>query len=190
MNRLSEYGPLHVKKPRELFLLSSRKLERALAGGKLRPWAKVKYLILPAVLAALSSQIYILRSLYGTATPTLNQYVFLLCAALSAYLTYWGIKRCFQTNRAIDGNAFFERFAVLFVPPLIKVMLVTLAPRMVVSGAANALREQVPLLFERVSIFFAALGPLATFAMYILLNSSFRRLGKIIKSEEPESPKL
>ncbi len=190
MNKLSEYDPLHAKKPRDLFLLSSRKLERALAGGKLRPWAKVKYLILPAVLAALSSQTYILRPRYGTEAPTLNQYVFMLCAALSAYLTYWGIKRCFETNRAIDAHAFFERFAVLFVPPLIKIMLVTLALSMVIFRAANALREQVPILFERVWILIAALGPLATFAMYLLLNNSFRRLGEIIKKEEPESPKL
>lgn len=170
-----------------MILLPARKIEAALAAGTLDPWAKVKYLILPAVLGSLTGPFFIIRPLYGERRPQLDSLGLFVCSILTAYLTYWGIKRCFRTNRSIDGKAFFERFAVLLVPVMIKVMLAIIPLGLAVVFGAIALQTQAPYnLKPAFSIFSSALGPLTTFAIYVLLNNSFVRLGNIIGRGEPD----
>lgn len=171
-----------------MILLSSRKLERVLGGGKLDAGEKLKYLMFPTVLGAvLGSVLFTVRPHYGQRIPTLTKDAYVVCGFLSAYLVYRGIKRCFETNRAIDSKAFFERFAVLLVPPMLQVGIASVVLSLVVGFGAFALRERVPHVFDRALIASAAFGPLAVFVMYSLLNRSFRRLGKIVDAGESES---
>jgi hypothetical protein len=167
-----------------MILLSSRKLEHALAGGKLESWSKVKYLILPTVLASLSGPFYIFLPASGKRLPTTAYNVSGLCSILVAYLTYWGIKRCYKTNSEIDGRAFFERFAILFVPPMMKLIIVVVPLWIVVLYGVLRIQDHAPHVFERVSYIASAVRLLAIFAMYTMLNNSFRRLGQIIESQE------
>ena len=163
-----------------MVLLSSRKLEQVLADGKLETWSKVKYLILPAVLNSLAAAFYI-RPWYGPKEPALNIFVSVPCNILTAYLTFWGIKRAFLENQKIDGVAFFERFAMLCVPPMIRVMTVTFLLSLAVAYSRIPVPEEGSLVFTRASIFFSVLGPILTFAVYSMVRRSFQRLGELIR---------
>ncbi len=55
-----------------MILWSSKELERALAGGELDPWTKVKYVIVPAVIGSLSVPSYVFRPIYGERTPGID----------------------------------------------------------------------------------------------------------------------
>ena len=167
-----------------MILYSSRKLEKALADGKLETWAKVKYLIIPVVLGSPAGPFYVIWPRYGTRVPTLDSFVSMLCSFLIAYIAYRGIKRCFNINQNIDSKAFFERFAVLFIPPLIRVIVIGTPLSMVIIFGASALRERFPILLKQASLISALLGPVITYAMYSMLWNSFQRLGKLIKKEE------
>jgi hypothetical protein len=100
-----------------MILWSSRKLEHALAGGQLSSWSKVKYLMLPSILGSMSLPFYIVQPRYGAEESMLVETIL---SILAAFLTYWGIKQCFHANQQIDDKYFFERFAVLFVPPFVR----------------------------------------------------------------------
>jgi hypothetical protein len=165
-----------------MILWSSRKLEHLLASGQLASWAKVKYLIVPAVLGSLATPFYVLRPIYGQRAPALNALFALTFAIMSAYLVYWGIKRCFHINEGIDGKDFFERLAVLVVPVWVRLIVVAVPGSIALLVIVGQLRERVPILFERASIFFSALGPILTYALYSMLNRSFRRLGELVKA--------
>jgi len=169
-----------------MILISSRKVEQALADGSMELWDKVKYLILPAVLGSLTGPLYVIRPIYGTRAPTLNSLVSMLSGFLTAYLTYRGIKWCFEENQQIDGKAFFERFAVLTIPPLVRIMIVIVPLSLALGFAGVALREQIPFLFKRASLISALIGPIITYTLYSMVRNSFLRLGKLIKTEEPE----
>ena len=164
-----------------MVLLSSRKLEQVLADGKIETWSKVKYLILPAVLGSLVVPFHIISPWYGPKEPALNIFVSVPCNILTAYLTFWGIKRAFLENLKIDGAAFFERFAMLCVPPMIRVMAVTLLLSLVVTFSRIPVPEEGSLVFTRASIFFSVLGPILTFAVYSMVRRSFQRLGELIR---------
>ena len=105
-----------------MILFSSKELEIALSNDLLSYWEKTKYLVLVAVIGALlGGPLVLIRPIYGAKMSTLNLLFSSLCAVLSAYLAYRGIKACFLTNEGIDGTLFFERMACLTVPVSIRV---------------------------------------------------------------------
>ena len=171
-----------------MIVWSSKKLERALARGEITAWGKVKYLILPAVMSVLFGPFYVIRPLFGERPPALNSFFSFVFAVLAAYLTYWGIKRCFRQNEQIDGKVFFERFVVLVVPPAICVIAIVVPTSVALLMLAVALREQIPFLFRRAPVLIAALGPLGTYALYSMARNSFRRFGELSMMQEPEGP--
>ena len=92
---------------------SSRKLEKALSEGVLSNWEKAKYLILMAVLTAMTSPAYFLRPTYGKRPPPGTGLWDLAFGLVGMFVVYHGIKRCFRTNEHIDAERFFERMACL-----------------------------------------------------------------------------
>jgi hypothetical protein len=180
-----------------VILLSSRNLELAFVRDELTKWDKVKYIILMAVLSALlSGPFYWIRPLYGTKMPALNMLVSFACSVLSAYIAYWGIKKCFQINEGGDGRSFFQRFACLTVPVMFQVMLLAI-PALI--GLAMGLGFVVTVIqmidpeFQRQRITPYALyllGPALAFLYYHLLKRSFLRLGELMTRTEIDTEEI
>jgi hypothetical protein len=170
---------------KNMILWSSIELEQALARGQLDSWTKVKYVIVPGVMGSLSVPFYVFRPLYGERAPAINSLFSLIFAIATAYLFYWGIKRCFIANREIDGEAFFERTAVLALPILIRIITVVICVSIALLIVLGHLKDRVPMLFHRAGIVFSAFTPLITYAQYVMLTNSIRRFGKLVKAKEP-----
>jgi len=162
-----------------MILWSSRKLEQALVGGRLDPWTKVKYLLVPIILGALAGPIYIFRPVYGQRPPLINSLFSFIFAVLSAFIAYWGIKICFSINNKIDGNRFFERLAVLTVPVLIKVAVFFFFFSFILVVVFSYLKVRAPILFQWTHIIISVLGPIVTYTMYSMIRNSFERFGRL-----------
>ncbi len=167
-----------------MILWSSKELEQALAGGELDSWTKVKYIIVPAVIGSLSTPFYVFRPIYGKEAPAINTLFSLIFAIAAAYLSYWGVKRCFIANREIDGKAFFERTAVLALPIFVRIMVVVLLVSVALLIVIGNLKDRVPVLFQRSGIIFSAFTPIITFAAYVMLTNSIRRFGRLVRAKE------
>jgi hypothetical protein len=167
-----------------MILWSSKELERALAQGQLDSWTKVKYVIVPAVVGSLSVPFYVFRPLYGERAPAINSLFSLIFAIVTAYLSYWGIKRCFVANREIDGEAFFERIAVLLLPILVRIVTVAVLVSIALLIVLGKLRDRAPVLFHRSGIAFSAFTPIIAYVQYVMLTNSIRRFGRLVKAKE------
>ena len=167
--------------------ISSRKLEYALAEEKLNSWAKVKYLILPAILGVLSGgPFYIIRPHYGVRIPNIDMLALVIYGIISAFLAYSGIKECFYTNKSFDDKDFFERFIILSVPPLFQVAALTIILTLTFAIAISKLREEIPFLFKHASMFSSLLGPVVTYIYYLLIRNSIIRFGELIEEKNQE----
>jgi hypothetical protein len=165
--------------------LSSKKLEHALVEKKLDAWAKVKYLILPAVIGVIcSGPLYIIRPYYGKRIPNANLLSLVICGIISAFLVYRGIKQCFYANKKIDDKDFFERFAILGVPPLFQAALLGMILFFVIFIPISKLREEIPFLYKHNYMFFPLLSPIVTYILYFLIKNSFIRLGKLMEEKK------
>ncbi|MCL5281380.1 MAG: hypothetical protein M1376_15890 [Planctomycetes bacterium] len=167
-----------------MILWSSKELEQALARGQLDSWTKVKYLMVPAVLGSLSIPFYVFRPIYGQKPPAINSLFSLVFYIVAVYLNYWGLKKCFVANRDIDGQAFFERTALLGVPILVRVIAVVTLTSVALLIVIGNLKDRVPMLFHRAGILFSAFTPITTFVMYAMLTNSIRRFGRLVKAKE------
>ena len=163
-----------------MILWSSRTLERELAGGALSSWEKVKYLLLPGVIASLGGAFYVFRPVYGPEQPDLNKAFHVVFAVLTAYVWYRSVKGCWQENERADGEAFFERFAVLSLPPLIRVIVIAFAAAVSILIVTGLLKERAPVLFERAPILIGAIGPVGTYVIYTMVRASIRRHGELL----------
>lgn len=174
-----------------MILFSSRNLELAFAREELTKWDKVKYLIFMAVLAALASgPFYWIRPVYGTKMPTLNMFVSFACSVLSAYIAYWGIKKCFQINESGDGRDFFQRMACLTVPVTFRVGLVAIPVAIGVGVLVGIVLRIDP---ERQSVLlnlYYLMGPALAFFYYHLLKRSFLRLARLLTRSEIDTEEL
>ncbi len=170
-----------------MIIWSSRKLEEALAQGKLSNWTRVKYLIIPAVVGAFSGPVYLIRPRYGPRTQPFNALCACVCGILTAYLVYTGIRKCYRTNKQIDGKSFFERFVVLTVPVFVRVMVVAFTLSMTFLYATALTAERFPILANRASIVLVltVFGPIVTYVLYALINRSFIRFRQVIQKQEP-----
>lgn len=171
-----------------MILWSSRKLEQALASGQLDSWTKVKYLLVPVVLGALSGPFYVFRPVYGQKAPPIVSIFFFISAVLSAFLVYWGIRACFRVNRKIDGNMFFERFAVLTIPVLIKVAVFFFFFSFILVVAVGFLKDRVSAMYLWIPIIISALSPITIYALYSMLRNSFERFGRLLEKMDSRSP--
>ena len=164
---------------------SSRKLEKALSEGVLSNWEKARYLILVAVLSALTGPAYLPRPVYGKREPAEIRALYLAFAVVMMLVVYHGIKRCFNTNQKIDAERFFERMACLSVPVFAK-MVVFCVPAFLVVLWAVALHgtshpEPDAETINKLVVALGCLGPILLYVYYWMLNRSFARLGALLK---------
>jgi len=169
-----------------MIIWSSRKLEGSLARGELSNWTKVKYLIIPAVWGSLSGPVFFLQPTYGQRQPQHHFGFWLLLALLGALLAYRGVKKCFHANESIDNRAFFERFAVLTVPVIVRLTVIMLPVSLLLLGMIGMMKELYPVLYQNTSFVFGTVAPVLTYVFYSLLYHSFVRFGELIREEEPE----
>ena len=168
-----------------MIIFSSRKLEQTLAAGGLSSWAKVKYIIVPAVVASLCSVPYIIGPKYAEdQRPMLNILVSVLCVIASAFLTYFGIKKCYLTNESLDKSAFFERFCILSMPPLAKLTVAFLPASIIALIFMTHLKDSHPLLHKRFPMVLSVAGPVITWFYYTMVDRSLRRFGALIQSKD------
>lgn len=167
----------------KMILFSSRRLEEKLAEGAVSEWDKVKYLLFPLIASAmLGGPIFMIRPHYGLKAPAFAALGNLIGGLLSAGVTYWGIRRAFRTNLAIDGERFVERYTVLSFPILFK-MAVGFIPGLVVLAMVLRLVDAIiPGVMHQYTLVFNALVPLVMLWFYELLNRSFERLHHMIRT--------
>jgi hypothetical protein len=171
-------------KPRKLILLSSRKLEAALAGERLTSRDKLRYLIVPAVATALFGPAWLLSPRYSENPPPLLNLISMACSVLSAVLVYKGIERCYRTNRRIDGRSFFERYVLLSLPPSVVTGCIFLVLMLAVPVVALGPMKDYPHVQKWYPAAQYALGPLCVMALYWLANRSFIRYGRLLEFRE------
>jgi len=167
-----------------MILFSSRKLEKALAEGNLSNWVKTKYIIVPAVIMSLFSLPYIFQPIYGERIPLLNSFFNFIFVITGAFITYFGIKKCFQTNETFDRRNFFKRFFVLSVPVLMKLIIIVFPLTIIAGICAYRLRVIHPTIYKRFPIALSLLGPVITYIYYRLINASLIRLTNLIKGKD------
>ena len=165
-----------------MILFSSRKLEIAIAENKLTNWQKAKYLLIPAVLSGpFIASSYFISPIFGKKAPTLNMLISILIAIITMFIIYYGIKSCFKVNQIIDDQNFIERFCILSLPVLFKLVIIFAPLSMILTGIAYAITKHDPILSKRVPIIFSVFSPLFSLIYYSLIKCSFKRLGELVK---------
>ncbi len=162
-----------------MILLSSKKLEKALAYNLLDEWEKTKYLIITALYHYLFIvPTGIIRPYSGVKPPSINQWFYFANSVLSVLIVIFCLKRCFRTNKAIDNLNFIERYTILFVPISIRVFLFILLPIFILLVLIlNSIRPQYPEVFNYFSIPLTVISPVIIFICFHMLNNSLKRFG-------------
>lgn len=161
-----------------MILLSSKKLEKALAYNLLDEWEKTKYLILTVAFQTLIyAPIVIIRPHSGVKPSSVNQWFSFASSILSVLMVFFCIKRCFKTNKDIDNLNFIERYTILFVPISIRVFLFILPIFILLTIIFNSIRSQYPNIFDYISIPFFIISPVIILVYYHMFNNSLKRFG-------------
>ncbi len=159
-------------------IFSSRKLEQSIADNQLTCWDKAKYVLFTAiVLVVFSGPIYLVIPIYGRSAPALNSLFSLGFTILGTFVTYYGIKECYATNRASDDKDFIERLAILSIPVFTKFIFIVFPTTLYVVILMSSFRETQPMF----PIILSALSPVLFYVYYYVLNRSFTRLGRVIE---------
>jgi hypothetical protein len=167
-----------------MILFSSNKLERSLAAGSLSLRDKAKCIIFIMILYGVLVALYVVTPSCGQKPPLWYALMSLISGGLVICLTYFGVKQCFLTNKAIDDSDFLGRFAALFMPMTFRFLAVML-PIMVIDGviaySGSLDKETRTDLFV---YFLYCMAPGGTYLFYSLLNQSFKRLGMLVYDRE------
>lgn len=167
-----------------MIIFSSRKLEQSLAAGGLSSWIKTKYIILPAIIMSLFGVPYICGPRYAEQPPMLNALVSFVCVMAGVFVTYFGIKKCHQTNESLDKTAFFERFFILSVPATLKLVVIFVPLSLSALLCVDYLmKDGHPLLHKRFPILLSLCGPFVTWVYYTMVDRSLKRFGCLIQNE-------
>jgi hypothetical protein len=167
-----------------MIIFSSQKLEQSLATGDLSPWDKTKYIIFTAIMMSLAGVPYICNPKYAERDPMLNMLASILCVIATAIMTYFGIRKCHQTNEALDKKAFFERFFVLSVPVTVKLVVFFLPLSLTALLYVHHLKDGHPLLHKRFPILLSLCGPVVTWVYYTMVDRSLKRFGCLIQDKK------
>jgi len=157
-----------------MILISSSKLERKIAENALTAWGKTKYIIVYFALFSISP-IYILAPSFGPKPPPGYFLVSFLSIIASVFITYFGIKKCYQTNKTFDDAHFIERFMLLSVPTTIKFMLSLLPALFLIAVVATSISVDRKFHKEATSNLWHIVSPIAMIMYYVLINRSFQR---------------
>jgi len=163
---------------RKMILLSSKKLEKALAYDLLDEWDKSKYLVFTVVFQALAYvPIGLIRPYSGIKPSSTNQGFSSASSILSVLIVFCCIKRCFNTNRGIDNLNFIERYTILFVPITIRIFLFLLLIFMLLIILFNSIRSQYPNIYGYFSIPLSIVSPAIILIYYHMFHNSLKRFG-------------
>lgn len=161
-------------------ILKSKKVEYALANNKFSEWEKVKYLLLPMVVTALfGGPAYILKPRYGNIPSTADSMASIIGAAIVAAVTYWGLRRLYQTNGKIDGKEFILRYTILSLPVSIKFILIFTPCFAILIFSLPVIADLLndPSIKHQGMLYFHIAIPLLVTWYFNLLNKSFKRFG-------------
>lgn len=161
-----------------MILLSSKKLEKALAYDLLDEWEKTKYLIFTVVFQTLTyAPIVMIRPHWGIKPSSINQWFSSASSILSILIVFFCIKRCFKTNKDIDNLNFIERYTILFVPITIRLFIFLLPIFILLVIIFNSIRSQYSNIFDYFSIPFFVISPAIILIYYNMFNNSLKRFG-------------
>jgi hypothetical protein len=167
---------------KKMILFSSKELERKLASSSIDSWDKAKYVIVLFVIYSFSGPVYVLTPSFGPHPPVGTLIASPISVLFIILATYFGIKKCYLTNKATDDVDFIGRFVVLSIPMTLKFILVLLPIFLLfviilstLSGhqAARNTFSYSPYL----------MGPIGTYVFYQFLSGSFRRISVLINQQ-------
>jgi len=165
-----------------MILFSSKKLEKVAAQGILTSWEKTKYLVFIIILFSLSGPIYLVSPHYGSQLPKWNLCLSVITWFAFLFITFRGIKKCFKTNQGIDEQNFIIRFIILFVPVMVKFLLIFLSASLIIGWFIGF--NTNPALINYSNIVLPIARPILAYLFYFLLNRSFIRLGVCIHQKK------
>ena len=152
-------------------IFTSRKLERALAQGKITGWGAARYYFVPMIFTAvISMPCWLIRPRHNVQLNLGIMFIQLLLQVLAGIIVYRGVKKCFNTNQQIDSSDFISRMVILAFPVLIKVIWFSFIVSIILVYFMIIFLPQVP-----VQVIVAALSPILTFTTFFLLNESLQR---------------
>ena len=166
-----------------MILFSSKKLEKYLAQGILDSWERTKYLVFIIILFSLTGPIYLVSPRYGSQIPKLNILILIITWFLFLVITFRGIKNCFKTNQDIDDQNFNTRFIIMFVPVMVKFILIFFVSSLIFGWLISFDVKAHPTLVNHFSILILVSKPILAYLFYLLLNRSFIRLGVCIHNK-------
>ena len=162
-----------------MYLWSCETLEAELARGKVSEREKVKYLLLPMLLTALSGgPIYLVTPTYGLRHPPLTLLSSFLSALLVAAVTFYGLRHVYRTNQNIDGRFFLERYIVLSLPVHVRFIALMLPLTLGLGFVFFAFRKQDPGAADFFATWFSLLFPVFMIWLYRMIAASFARFGR------------
>ena len=162
-------------------LWSSKRLEFELAHALLPEREKLKYFILPLVLAALlGSPIFLITPNYGIKPSPLESVFILLRGLLMCMALYFGIRMSYRENKKIDNRNFIERYAILSVPVFIKFLCIVLPVQALIMIIFNSVIDSYPRINSFVSCFMQLSIPLFYLWFFYLIAQSFKRFGMLL----------
>jgi hypothetical protein len=166
---------------------SSTKLEQAIANGVLTSWEKAKYLIFIIILYTFSGPIYVLTPSFGPKPLIWHSFATFTSSILMILFTFYGAKKCYQTNKSIDNTDFIERFVALYMPMTFKFIAVSLLAMAATALIAYVVSSDKETRKDIFIYFLNFIGPVSTYFFYIFLNRSFGRLGILINETNKNS---
>jgi len=172
-----------------MILFSPRKAAHSIADGSLKSNEKIKYLMLPLIFSSISFQ-YFITPIYGAEPPYVNRIIRFLTYLISAYITYRGIKMCYLVNKNIDDSDFFERFAILFVPPYVWFIIVYSVVAIIYIFVVVVIQSINPAQIIHAPISLYIFYPIANYSFYVVLRNSFLNLGELITGNVIDIPKI
>jgi hypothetical protein len=166
-----------------MILISPQKLEQQLASESISTWEKAKYLVLAVVVAALAGPLFWITPVVKEQHFGRIQLVDMLASVVGVYITYKGIRKCYDINEKED--AFIERFICLRVPWTI-LFGVILAP--LSFGLILIIKKVFPDNPDLSGLIIAVLSPVITVLYYWALITSFRRIN-LLETKDPAQHK-
>ncbi len=165
-------------------VLSSEKVERALAKNELTGWQKGKYLIILMVLGYFSVPFRLVSPTYSR-PPLIVESIDLATVVVSVIIIVYGIKKCLRINEAIDHQNFIERFVILSVPVSVKILIVSIPSIFILQWLMfGYFSPNHPNLYQYLPGSFYIIGPIATYIYYFFLKRSFVRFGQLVKEKD------
>ncbi|NQU10401.1 hypothetical protein HQ590_06410 [bacterium] len=162
-------------------IFTSRKLERALAEGRIAGWEAARYYFVPTIIAAVMAMpCWLLRPRYSIHPKPVVILVQFLLQVLAGVLVYHGVKKCFRTNHQIDSRDFISRIVILGFPVFIKVIGLALVASLALVHVGMRFLPRV-----HPQILGATLWPLMIFVTFALINESLKRFGAEKEKSQP-----